>query len=64
VGRLAHGWFPLFLGTGIGSSANEYRKLGAKEVALNTMGAGLRAIDEHIAALRRFAEALGLERRQ
>jgi probable F420-dependent oxidoreductase len=42
----------------------EYRKLGATEVALNTMGAGLRTIDEHIAALRHFAEAIGLGRRQ
>ena len=41
-------------------SAEAWQGLGATHVGVNTMGAGLRSPDEHIAAIRRFAEAMKL----
>lgn len=40
--------------------AEQWRSLGASHLSVNTMGAGLRSIDEHLAALAGTAEALGL----
>jgi len=37
-----------------------WRQLGATHLCVNTMGAGLRSLDEHVAALRRVKEQLGL----
>lgn len=36
-----------------------WRKLGATHISLNTMGAGYTTPDQHIAAIRRYKEALG-----
>ena len=33
-----------------------FRRMGMTSVELNTMGAGYRAVDEHLDALRRFRE--------
>jgi len=40
-----------------------YRELGASAIALNTMGGGLRTLDEHVRALQRFATEIGLRPR-
>jgi len=40
--------------------AEQWRALGASHLSVNTMGAGLRSIDEHLAALAGTAEALGV----
>lgn len=37
-----------------------WQELGATHLCINTMGAGLRSLDEHIAALRQVKETLGL----
>jgi probable F420-dependent oxidoreductase len=37
----------------------EWRELGATHISVNTMNAGLRSPDEHIAAIRRYKEAIG-----
>jgi probable F420-dependent oxidoreductase len=37
---------------------NEWQKLGATHIAINTMGAGFRSLDEHIDAIRQYKEAL------
>ncbi len=44
----------------VATHAERWREAGASHLSLNTMGAGLGAVDAHIAALRRSAEALGL----
>ena len=36
----------------------KWRELGATHVSFNTMGVGFRSVDEHIATLRRYKEAL------
>lgn len=41
----------------LGRTLEGWRAAGATHLSLNTMGAGLRTPDEHIAALRRFSEA-------
>ncbi len=38
---------------------DEWRKLGATHISLNTMGAGYRSPSEHIEAIRRYKEAVG-----
>jgi len=40
--------------------AEQWGSLGASHLSVNTMGAGLRSIDEHLAALAGTAEALGV----
>ena len=40
-----------------------WRRANATHVAVNTMGAGLASVDEHVAALSRVAEAIGLQPR-
>jgi probable F420-dependent oxidoreductase len=40
--------------------SGQWRDAGATHVALNTMGAGLASVDEHLDVLARFADALGL----
>ncbi|MDA0636467.1 LLM class F420-dependent oxidoreductase [Nonomuraea sp. CA-218870] len=40
--------------------ARRWREAGATHIAVNTMGAGLGSVDEHLAALETAAEALGL----
>lgn len=42
------------------STIDAWQKLGATHLSLNTMGCGLEKPSDHLAALRRFAEALGL----
>ena len=41
-------------------TAEAWRSIGATHMGVNTMGAGLRTPDEHVDAIRRFAEAMGL----
>lgn len=41
------------------STAQQWRELGAAYLGVNTMGAGLQSPREHIAAIRRFKEAVG-----
>jgi len=38
---------------------DEWRKLGATHISLNTMGAGFKSLGEHIEAIRRYKEAVG-----
>ncbi len=38
-----------------------WRQVGATHIGLNTMGAGLTAAADHLAAVRKFAEAVGIE---
>jgi probable F420-dependent oxidoreductase len=38
-----------------------WRQVGATHIGLNTMGAGLAAAADHLAAVRKFAEAVGIE---
>ena len=38
-----------------------WRGAGATHLAINTMGAGFKSVDEHLSALTATAEALGLE---
>jgi probable F420-dependent oxidoreductase len=52
VGRLPEGEWEGFV--------EGWRQLGATHLCVNTMGAGLRTLDEHIATLRRVKESLGL----
>jgi probable F420-dependent oxidoreductase len=40
--------------------ADRWRKAGASHLSVNTMNTGLTTVDEHLAALERTAEALGL----
>jgi alkanesulfonate monooxygenase SsuD/methylene tetrahydromethanopterin reductase-like flavin-dependent oxidoreductase (luciferase family) len=42
------------------STLDAWEKLGATHLSLNTMGCGLEKPSDHLAALRNFAEALGL----
>ncbi|MEU8251521.1 LLM class F420-dependent oxidoreductase [Nonomuraea sp. NPDC048916] len=42
--------------------ARRWREAGATHMAVNTMGAGLGSVDEHLAALETAAETLGLRR--
>jgi probable F420-dependent oxidoreductase len=42
--------------------AARWRRAGATHLGVTTMGAGHRTVDDHVAALARGAEALGLER--
>jgi probable F420-dependent oxidoreductase len=42
--------------------ARRWRESGATHLAVNTMNAGLRSVDEHLAALETAAEALGLRK--
>jgi probable F420-dependent oxidoreductase len=44
----------------LAAEAQQWRDVGASHLAVNTMGAGLRTVDEHLAALATAAEALGL----
>ena len=44
-----------------GTTVEAWRELGATHLCVNTMGAGLRSPAEHIEALRRVAEALGVK---
>lgn len=37
---------------------NEWQKLGATHISINTMGAGFESLDEHIDAIRRYKEAV------
>ena len=37
----------------------EWQRMGATHLAINTMGAGFRSVDEHIGAIRAFKEGLG-----
>lgn len=37
----------------------DWRKLGATHISINTMNAGYKSLDEHIQAIRRYKEALG-----
>jgi alkanesulfonate monooxygenase SsuD/methylene tetrahydromethanopterin reductase-like flavin-dependent oxidoreductase (luciferase family) len=37
---------------------NEWQKLGATYIGINTMGAGFRSLDGHIDAIRRYKEAV------
>jgi len=41
--------------------AGRWRQAGATHVAINTMGAGFKSVDEHLTALAQAAEALGVE---
>ena len=41
--------------------AGRWRKAGATHLSVNTMGAGLGTVDQHLAALEQSAQALGLE---
>jgi probable F420-dependent oxidoreductase len=43
-----------------GAYVQGWRDLGATHLCVNTMGAGLSSLDEHVAALRRVKEGLGL----
>lgn len=52
VGRLPEGEWAGFV--------EGWRQLGATHLCINTMGAGLHSLDEHIAMLRRVKETLGL----
>jgi len=38
----------------------QWSAAGATHLSINTMGAGLRSVDDHLAALAATAEALGL----
>jgi len=73
VGRLADGWFPQVppgpkgrVSWGAGDSAElvkhagRWRDAGATHLSINTMGAGLDTVDDHLAALAEVAEALEL----
>jgi alkanesulfonate monooxygenase SsuD/methylene tetrahydromethanopterin reductase-like flavin-dependent oxidoreductase (luciferase family) len=40
----------------------EWRAVGATHIEVNTMGTGLRTPQDHLAALRRFAEGMRIER--
>jgi alkanesulfonate monooxygenase SsuD/methylene tetrahydromethanopterin reductase-like flavin-dependent oxidoreductase (luciferase family) len=64
VGRIADGWFPMMgpgpkLDAGLGVDRAEgvaaqlaaWADAGATHVSVNTMGQGLRTVDEHLAAL-------------
>jgi probable F420-dependent oxidoreductase len=42
--------------------AGQWREAGATHLSINTMGAGLRSADEHLAALETAAEALGVRK--
>jgi probable F420-dependent oxidoreductase len=42
------------------AAVQAWRDLGATHLAVNTMGAGLASPDAHLAALRRFAQAVGV----
>jgi len=39
--------------------AGKWRDAGATHIAVNTMGAGLASVDDHLAALAKAADALG-----
>ena len=45
---------------GIVAAVDRWREVGATHVSINTMRAGFSSVDEHIAALVRYAPALGL----
>ena len=45
----------------VATLAGQWREIGAEYIAINTMGAGLRGVDEHLAALAEAASALGLK---
>jgi hypothetical protein len=40
--------------------ASRWREAGATHLSVNTMGAGLKSVDDHLEALSSAAEALGL----
>lgn len=44
----------------LADQAGRWRTVGASHLSVNTMGAGFRTVDEHLAALATAAEALGL----
>ena len=44
--------------TGCGRSPETWRRLGASYVCVSTMGAGLRSLPEHVAALEKVYQAL------
>jgi probable F420-dependent oxidoreductase len=46
----------------VAAAAKAWRVAGATHIAINTMGAGLSTVDDHIDALARSAVALGLKR--
>jgi probable F420-dependent oxidoreductase len=46
----------------VGADVAAWREQGASHVAVNTMNAGLRTVDDHIRALTQAAEAIGLSR--
>src|SRR5258708_25051248 len=50
-------------GDEIARAAEAYGSMGATDFEFNTMRAGFRSVDEHLAALRRFREKLRARRR-
>ena len=46
---------------GGGSDASNGRRRGRPHLSVNTMGAGLKTVDDHLAALATAAAALGLK---
>jgi hypothetical protein len=44
----------------VADHAGRWQRAGATHLSVNTMGAGLGAVDGHLAALATAAEALGL----
>jgi hypothetical protein len=47
---------------GVASAVAQWREAGATHVSINTMGAGLASVDDHLAALAETAGALNLNR--
>ena len=45
----------------LASEARQWRDAGASHLSVNTMGAGLRTVEDHLAALTKAAEALGVK---
>jgi hypothetical protein len=45
----------------LAEQAGRWREAGATHLAVNTMGAGLASLGDHLRALERVAEALGLK---
>jgi hypothetical protein len=52
-------WGPGGLDTVL-EEVERWRNAGATHLSINTMGAGFKTVDEHLAALTATAEALGL----